>query len=428
MLLLTRRCIRWIVAIGLSNLLGLLHPDLILLPVTGIFVLFGLTIWDWIRLARFRAITLERRWSPTIQIGSAGTVELIVSNSATVPVNLEIYQEVAPGMGCTLQPVQLCVPSGCSQTVTQEFRPTERGEFAFGVLRVRVSKVNGLVIQETTVRIDGTVKVYPKCRADHGNTAVLKDREEHTARQAPATRVRAEIAGLRPYAQGDSLRCIDWKVSGRRGSLVSREYREESGQQVAVLVDCGRRMAERIDGLTRLDHALNAAAQLARATEACKDSFSFLAFSNRVEAVLPPQRGHSIVPKFVERAYQLQSSPVESDYWQVVGQVMHQLNKRSLIVLFTDLLDAAGCAGMIRNLSRAATKHRVLCVVMRDQYLDAAAKSESGWKQGAACYLAVQRSRALQTMRSRGIVVLEVTPQAFTADLIQSYLQLREEV
>ena len=70
-------------------------------------------------------------------------------------------------------------------------------------------------------------------------------------------------ARLRDYAQGDSVREVDWKATARRTRPVTRVMESERSQSILICVDAGRSMAAQVDGLTKLDHAVNAALFLA---------------------------------------------------------------------------------------------------------------------------------------------------------------------
>lgn len=77
-------------------------------------------------------------------------------------------------------------------------------------------------------------------------------REEHIARRAfthlpgaARSRLRGrglEFDDLRPYAEGDDLRHIDWKVTARTGRPHTRLYREERERAVTVAVDLRQSM------------------------------------------------------------------------------------------------------------------------------------------------------------------------------------------
>jgi uncharacterized protein (DUF58 family) len=205
----------------------------------------------------------------------------------------------------------------------------------------------------------------------------------------------------------------------------------EKGQQLAALVDVGRLMGEIVGDQPRIEHAMNAAVMLAYVAQTRGDSFGTICFSNRIESVLPPIRGASIMPRVLECLYNVQLRPVESDYWQVIAEAMSALRRRSLVIMLTDVLDAAGSAGLINNLARAARRHLVLCVVMTDPRVAETAHatpgdSEGAWRKAAASDLLRRRRLALEHMKARGILVLETAPQHLSIHLVQRYLEIRQ--
>jgi uncharacterized protein (DUF58 family) len=122
---------------------------------------------------------------------------------------------------------------------------------------------------------------------------------------------------------------------------------------------------------------------------------------------------------------------LESDYWHVFANVLSRLRKRSLIVLLGEVLDRAGSSGLASNLARSARKHLVLCVVLQDGRLYAIADQEpagasESYRKAAAGHLILERQLALDDMRSKGIMVLETTPEHFSVQLIRRYLEIRK--
>jgi len=153
-------------------------------------------------------------------------------------------------------------------------------------------------------------------------------------------------------------------------------------------------------------------------------------FSDRIESFVPPVRGAAIMRRVLESLSGVEVRQVESDYWQVVGQVMSRLKRRSLVVMMTDVLDSAGSLGLMTNLMRAASRHLVLCVVLIEPRIAEIAASEpktprETYVKAAACHMLLQRQIALEKMRSRGILVLESAPEQLTVQLIRRYLEIR---
>jgi uncharacterized protein (DUF58 family) len=94
-------------------------------------------------------------------------------------------------------------------------------------------------------------------------------------------------------------------------------------------------------------------------------------------------------------------------------------------------LDASASTGLVNNLSRAAEKHLVLCVVLNDPVIGEIAQGipagvEDTYRKAAACDQLRRRHVALQNMRSRGILVLETDPARLGVHLVKRYLEIRQ--
>ena len=189
-------------------------------------------------------------------------------------------------------------------------------------------------------------------------------------------------------------------------------------------------MAEQIQGRPRFEHALNAAVMLSYVAQKRGDSVSVACFSNRIEAFMPPTKGQLIVPRVLETLFDVQPRNVESDYWHVFARVLARLQRRSLVVLMSEVLDRSGSSGLVNNLIRATCKHLIVCVVLSEPGLYSAADALPGdmlsaYRKAAASHVNLERQLALADMRSRGIMVLETSPEHFSIQLVRKYLEIR---
>ena len=73
----------------------------------------------------------------------------------------------------------------------------------------------------------------------------------------------SEFEALREYMPGLDHRSIDWKHSARHRKLVCKEFRTERNHQIVLAFDTGHLMQEPLDGIPKLDHAINAGLLLA---------------------------------------------------------------------------------------------------------------------------------------------------------------------
>jgi uncharacterized protein (DUF58 family) len=380
--------------------------------------------------SKFRAI---RQLPPRFALDVDHSVKLILTNLAAAPIQVSLRDELPDMFEAKTELPEVTLPAGGEARLSYDVRPLSRGAHRFGDVILRLRGERGLVQKQLALAVADTAKVYPNFRgADRYQLlAQIDQRDEVVRKPRPFKAAGTDFESLRPYISGEDPRNIDWKATARRGAPISRNKQVERGQQLAVLLDAGRLMAETVGKYSKLEHALNATVMLSYVVQKRGDALSVASFSNKIESFLPTVRGPSLLPRVLESLYAVQVRPVESDYWQAIAQVLMLLNRRSLVILLTDVLDASSSAGLINNLSRAAEKHLVLCVVLNEPAIAEMARAvpatvEDTYRKAAACDQLRRRRLALENMRSRGILVLETDPAHLSVHLVKRYLEIRQ--
>ena len=100
-----------------------------------------------------------------------------------------------------------------------------------------------------------------------------------------------EFAQHRPYAPGDELRKIDWKVFARSDRLVVKEYVEETNLSLNVLLDASESMAFGSLNWTKFDYARWCAAALAHMVIGQRDTAGLVIFDAEHRIKVPPANG-----------------------------------------------------------------------------------------------------------------------------------------
>ncbi|HSR70115.1 MAG TPA: DUF58 domain-containing protein [Acidobacteriota bacterium] len=373
---------------------------------------------------------LPRRFS----MDSVQNIEIKLQNNSFRAISLSL-EDQPPTALQVLDPLPAGrVAPGEAVRAAYKVRPVRRGDHVFGelLLFLRLSKA-GLLERRLAFDLQDRCKIYPQFLqvAEYELLAKIDEREEVVRRPRRLRGDGTDFESLRQYVPGDDLRKVDWKASARRGHLISRVFQVERGQQIAILLDCGRLMAAQIGEFARLEHAFNAAVMLAYVAQKRGDSIALATFSNRIESFLPPIRGHLIMPSVLESIYRVQLREVESDYWQVIAESMALLQRRSLVLVLTDVLDSVSSSGLIANLMRASSKHLVLCVVLSEPKVEETADcvprdTRGAFRKAAAAHFRIERQIALERMRSRGILVLETDPRQLSIQLVRKYLEIRQ--
>ena len=242
-----------------------------------------------------------------------------------------------------------------------------------------------------------------------------------------------EFEALRDYQRDDDYRAIDWKATARRQKLITREYQQERNQSVLCMLDCGRLMTAESQGLSQLDHALNAVLMLAHVATRAGDQVGLCAFDTRVRAYLPPQGGRRAAQRVVAASYDIHAQIVETDFEAAYGFLSQRLRKRSLVVLFTQVVDEVSARSVVRTVHSLGPRHLPLAVLFRDEALDQMAEPRGLVKVGdlyqraAAAEAILWRDRLVRDLQEAGALVLHVPPRKLTLGLINRYLNIKAQ-
>lgn len=148
-----------------------------------------------------------------------------------------------------------------------------------------------------------------------------------------------EFSEHKEYAPGDDIRRIDWKAVGRRDRYYIKRFEDETEMRTFLLVDSSASMGYGRKGVTKLAYASYLAAALAYLLAQQGDPAGLVLFDEKTRQYLPPRtRGGHIRDLLValEAAYPAgRTEPARA-----IAEIGEIADRRSLIVVFSDLLDA----------------------------------------------------------------------------------------
>jgi uncharacterized protein (DUF58 family) len=387
---------------------------------------------DALGAPRGARLRVERRAPERIALGGTAEVRLRMTNATDRAVRARLTDDLPALLEREGDEVwELVVPARREADVTYRVAARERGDAAYGDVHLRVAGALGLVWVQRRERRADPLRVQP------GVLEVRRHRllgMRHRLRDAGIRSVRQRGEGgsfesLRDYVRGDDPRTLDWKASARRATLTIRQYEAERRQNVLLAIDAGRLMTQRIGGRARIDHALSAALLLADVAASHGDRVGLLVFADRVEQYLPPSQ--VTLSRLADALGSVQARMVEPNYPAAFTYLARQLRRRSLLVLFTDVIDAEASGALVSHLIRSARRHLPLAVAIRNPELEAAATAAAAdepavFRRAAAEELLEARAAALAAMQRAGVLVADTRPQDAVPAVVNRYLEVKK--
>lgn len=155
-----------------------------------------------------------------------------------------------------------------------------------------------------------------------------------------------EFAEHRLYNQGDSLRHIDWRVFGRTDKLFIKRFEEETNLRCCLVLDTSSSMHFPQDEkkLSKLQFGCVAAASLLQLLKRQLDAASLALFDEQVYYISDCRSAHShyrMLTHQLQKTLQQQPENKRTNAASALHQIAEQMHKRSLIVIFSDMMDDA---------------------------------------------------------------------------------------
>ena len=373
---------------------------------------------------------------------------------ATTPAIMSIAYKVRRcfyPVHCTIRPVRpvnvdsnvdqqtvIIAPNSRSGTIDYNITPLRKGEFSWPGATIRLS--TGLRLFQFQCGIPfaapGILPVYPNpVLRQSDRLSIFRGLHTGMTPNDLAGGEGKEFDRLRPYSHGDELRSVDWKRSARRAgsglasSLVVRVYRPETHQRVAIALDCSRRMGNLIDRRLQFDYACDAVSALANLAISNQDEVGLMAFSHRLERVVPARRGYRQLDLLSQALMPLEPASLEPDYDLLRSHGLSQ-RRRSLFVVITSVTGQDALARIGTALLPLAHKHLPLVVTISDRSLAAMVEQpaetvDDAYVVAAAVEQTESIERALQTMGRHGIEYLQADVQDLSSAINRRYWELK---
>ena len=395
----------------------------------------ALALWalDFTRMAKPREIVARRVWHDSLGLAKRVSVTIELQNSSRGQISVKVTDEAPETFARDLAKLEMAVPARGGASAAYPIEPRARGDARFGNVWLRYQSRLGLAERWARARLEQAVRVYPNMEeAQRLRIYLIRSRQIELEKRLKRQRGHGrEFESLRDYRQGDEFRDICWSVTARRGKLITKVHQIERSQTIWLVLDAGRLLRARVDGLTKLDYTISAALSLAQVAFYSGDRVALLAYGRRPQQRVGPGRGVGHLRLLMESMAQVRGEAFEADHLLAAESMMSQQGRRSLVVWLTDLAETAATPEVIECAAKMSSRHLVLLGVigqpeLRRLIAAEPASAKEMYRYTAALEVVQRRELLLRRLRQQGALTLEVDASRMSTALVNRYLEVKE--
>lgn len=154
-----------------------------------------------------------------------------------------------------------------------------------------------------------------------------------------------EFAEHRLYNKGESTRHIDWKLFAKTEKLFVKRYEEETNLRCHIIIDNSASMhypEAQKDSTNKIEFSAIATAALLEILKRQRDAFGLSIYSNKTDYYAPAKGNEKHRRMLIHQLEKItfNNSISTTNTFQALHQIAEKIHRRSLIFLFTDMLQA----------------------------------------------------------------------------------------
>ncbi len=149
-----------------------------------------------------------------------------------------------------------------------------------------------------------------------------------------------EFSEHRIYNTGESIKNIDWKLYARTDKLFVKRFEEETNLRCQIIIDNSSSMYFPKGNNNKINFVINCTACLIYLLQKQRDAVGLSIFSDKIEQHLPAKLNNTHIKSlFFELSKINFSENKQTDIAKNIHIIAEMINKRSLIIIFSDLYD-----------------------------------------------------------------------------------------
>lgn len=402
-------------------------------PWPIVFAINGLTILisllDVFLLPKEEQISLHRSAPDEMERGKVYTIEVEVTNDSSKQTAFRFIDGLPQSFSRPF-PAHGFALAKNSTTLSYETRAPIRGLYPINKLYFRYTTRSGLWEKQLTVNLPQTVKVIPDLtetkRYLESAQRFLLHEGVQIRRQKSGV---GEFAKIRNYVVGDDPRKINWRQTAKLQEVMTNEFEPEHGKYITILVDCGRIMGAELKESNRLERSLEAALTVAAAALEKGDYVSLAAFSKQVNVYVPPAKGMAHLKTIIHAVYDLEAEETESNYAAMLNYLQTVQNKRSFMLLFSDVRTFLHEESALVYLKRLRQRHLFFMIGIEDNVLlsrvkDTPVDVRTAMVKSMAQNQQLFKKREKAAWEKQGLQMIEAKEEHLASAAVSQYIEM----
>jgi uncharacterized protein (DUF58 family) len=429
-------CSRLFIGLGCSAVLFLLtffFPWLGIVPLIFFWLVIVVLFVDIWLLYRLPKGIFAKRISPErLSNGDENEISIYVESAYSFIVDVQIIDEIPHQFQKRDVLFETTLTSRQHKLLNYLLRPTKRGEYEFGFLRVYVQSPLKLVSRRFNFEQAETLPVYPSFlqMRKYELMAISNRLNEIGIKKIRRLGHSMEFEQIKNYVAGDDYRTVNWKATARQGNLMVNTYTEERLQHVYCVIDKSRAMKMPFEGLSLLDYAINASLVLSSVALLKEDKAGIITISDRKGAVISADKRPTQLNKIMEVLYREKTRYLETNMELLYTTIRGTLKQRSLVVFFTNFESMSALERQLPFLKRIAKFHLLVMVFFENTELKALSEQPASNVEGIyiktiAEKFVYEKKLIVRELAKHGIQSILTAPKNVTVNTINRYLELK---
>lgn len=381
---------------------------------------------------RSTRITASRHMSNVLSLSDDNMVHIDLKSESRLPLHVRVIDELPFQLQKRDFLLKLDIQPGKHMRIDYPIRPVIRGAYAFGHIMLYISSRIHMIERRVVAGEPQQTPVYPsiiQMRAYELRTMQNISFFEGVKKMRRIGHS-YEFDQIKQYVQGDDIRHINWKATGRTGTLMVNHYEEERSQQIFCIVDKSRSMKMPFNDLSLLDYAINTTLTISNIAMKKEDRVGLITFADRIDTTLSPDKHQRQLRKIMESLYNEKEHFTESNFELLYQFSRSFIRVRSLIFLFTNFESLYAIERVVSILRKFNKLHLLVVIFFENTEISTYARSEAEHLEDIylttiAEKFSVEKQHIQKELIKYGIQTIVTKPEDLSINTINKYLELK---